>query len=48
MLGYKSIVKLLYNDKKIVAVVDRWSLFRSNLCNKDSKWDLKMVVFRQI
>ncbi len=35
-------VKLLYTDHpcdtKIVAGVDRWSLFRSHLCYKTSKW----------
>ena len=31
-------------DHKIVAVVDRWSLFRSHLCYKNSKWDPKKVV----
>ena len=42
-------VKPVYNDHprdpKIVAVVDRWSLFRAHLCNKISKWDPKKVVF---
>ena len=28
-------------DPKIVAVVDRWSLFRSNSCNMNSKWTPK-------
>ena len=40
--------KLVYNDNpwdpKIVAAVDRWSLFRGQLCFKGVKWDLKMVV----
>jgi len=40
--------KLVYNDHpwdpKIVAVVDRWSLFIGNLCSKSPKWDHKMVV----
>ena len=27
-----------------MAVVDRWSLFGGHLCNKCSKWDLKMMV----
>ncbi len=31
-------------DPKIVAVVDRWSLFRGNLCNESPNWDLKIVV----
>ncbi len=31
-------------DTKIVAVVDRWSLFTGHLCNKIFKWDLKMMV----
>ncbi len=43
---FLSTVKAVYNDhfwdQKIVAVVDRWSLFRGHLCNKSSKWDLKM------
>ncbi len=30
--------------QKIVAVVHSWSLFRGHLCNKSSKWDLKIVV----
>jgi hypothetical protein len=29
---------------KIVAVVDRWLLFRGELCNKISKWNLKLLV----
>ena len=37
----------MYNDHprdpKIVAAVDRWSLFRGHLCYKRSKWDLKTV-----
>ena len=41
-------VKPVYNDHpwdpKIVAVIDRWSLFRGRLCSKSSKWDLQMVV----
>ncbi len=41
-------VKPVYNDHprdpKIVAVVDRWSLFGCHLCNKRSNWDLKIVV----
>jgi len=41
-------VKPVYNDHprdpKIVAVVDRWSLFRGHLCSKSLKWDLKIVV----
>ena len=39
-----STVKPVYNDHhwdpKIVAVVDRWSLFRDHLCNKSSEWGL--------
>ncbi len=31
-------------DTKIVAVVDRWSLFRGHLVIVSSKWDLKSVV----
>ena len=31
-------------DPKIVAFVDRWSLFEGNLCNKSSKCDIEMVV----
>ncbi len=26
-----------------MAVVDRWSLFRGHLCEKNSNWDLKIV-----
>ena len=37
-------VKPVYNDPKIVAVVDRWSLFRGYLCKKNSKWDPKMGI----
>ncbi len=41
-------VKPVYNnhpwDPKIVAVVDRWSLFRGQLCNKSFSRDQKMVV----
>ena len=28
-----------YSSKKIVAVVDRWSLLRDHFCNKNYKWD---------
>ncbi len=39
--------KLVYNDHpwdpKIVAVGDRWSLFRGHSCSKRSIWDLKIV-----
>ncbi len=39
--GGTNTVKLVYNDHrwdpKIVAVIDRWSLFRGHLCNKSSK-----------
>jgi hypothetical protein len=42
--------KPMYNDHprdpKIVAVVEKWSLFRCHLCNKSSKWDHKMAVRR--
>ena len=42
-----STVKPVYNDHpwdpKIVAVVDRWSLFRGPLWYKSSKWDHKIV-----
>ena len=41
-------VKLYNNDHprdlKILAVVDRWSLFKGRLCFKNSKRDLKKVV----
>ncbi len=44
-LSLKTTVKLVYNDhywdSKIVAVVDRWSLFKGNLCNKSSKGETK-------
>ncbi len=40
----------MYNDHpwnpKIVAVVDRRSLFRGRSCNKTPKWDLKMSVVK--
>ena len=40
-------VKPVYNghprDPKIVVVVNKWSLFRSHLCNKKSKLDPAMV-----
>ncbi len=29
---------------RIVAIVDRGSLFRDYLCNNSSKWDIKMVI----
>ncbi len=42
-----NIVKPLYNDNpwdpKIVAKIDRWSLFRGHLRNKSYNCDLKMV-----
>jgi hypothetical protein len=45
---FPNTVKPVYNDHpgdtKIVAVVDRWSLFRGSLYNKTSTWDLKIVV----
>ncbi len=43
-------VKPVHNDHpedpNIVAVVDRWSLFRGlvHICSKNSIWDLKMGV----
>jgi hypothetical protein len=48
LLGPSKItVKFVYEDHpwnpKIVAVVDRWSLFRRNLCYKRLHWDLKIV-----
>ena len=40
----KFTVNPVYNehprDPKIVAVVDRWSLFRGHLCSKNLIWDL--------
>ena len=43
-----STVKPVYNDHpwdpKIVAVVDRWSLFKGRLYSKSPIWDLKMVI----
>jgi hypothetical protein len=49
MLSFlQSTVKPVSNDHpwdpKIVAVVDRWLLFRGHLCDKSLKWDLTMVV----
>jgi hypothetical protein len=45
---FPNTVKTVYNDHpwdpKIVAIVDRWSLFRGSLYNKTSTWDLKIVV----
>ncbi len=45
----KKTVKPVFNDHpcntKKVAVVDRWPLFRGQLCNESFKWDLKMEVF---
>ncbi len=42
-----STVKPVHNDhprdSKIVAVVDRWSLFGGHLCKKRSNWDLKIM-----
>jgi len=48
MLSLKHEVKLEYKDHpwdpKVVAVVDRWSLFRGPLCyKKNSKLDVKIV-----
>jgi len=47
-LVFVSTVKPVYNDHhwdpKIVAVVERWSLFKGHLCSKSLKWDLKIVV----
>ncbi len=44
-------VKPVYNDhpwdQKIVAVVDKWSLFRGYLCNKSSKYGLGIVVVKR-
>ncbi len=44
-------VKPVYNDHprdpKIVAVVDRWSLFGGHLCYKRSNWDLKTVAVEE-
>jgi hypothetical protein len=44
---FRDTVKPLYNDHprdpKIVAVVDRWSLFGGHLFYKRSNWDLKTV-----
>ena len=41
-------VKPLYNDHpwdpRVVAVVDRWSLFRCHLSNRNWKWGHKVVV----
>ena len=31
-----------------LALVEKWSLFGGHLCNKSSKKDLKMVVYRQL
>jgi hypothetical protein len=31
--------------QKIVAEVDKWSLFRDHVSNSTSNWDLKIVVF---
>ncbi len=42
-------VKPVYNghpwDPKIVAVVDRWSLFRGSLYYKNDNWAFLMVAF---
>jgi len=42
-------VKPVYNDHprdpKIVAVVDRWSLFRGHLCQKKLNLDLKIYYY---
>ncbi len=41
-------VKPVFNDhpwdSKIVAIVDRWSLFKGHFKNKYSNWDFKMLV----
>ena len=48
----RNTVKPVYNDHpwdpNIVAVVDRWSLFRGHLFYKKSKWDLKSGRCRQV
>ncbi len=48
MLLCNSTVKPVYNDhpwnKKILAIVDRWSLFRGHFYNKVWNLDFKMVV----
>ena len=45
MNGNVNTVKPVNNDHprdpEIVAVVDRWSVFRGHLCNKNLKWDHK-------
>jgi hypothetical protein len=45
---HQGTVKPVYNDHpwdpEIVAVVDRWSLFRGNLCEKSPIWVLKIEV----
>jgi len=44
----QSTIKPVYNDHhwdpKIVAIVDRWLLFKGNLYSKSPIWDLKIVV----
>ncbi len=46
--GFPYTVKPVYNDhpwdSKIVAVADRWSLFKDHFSNKYSNLDFKMVV----
>ena len=48
LFWFEITVKPVYNDHpwdpKIVAAVDRWSLFRGHLCYKRTNWDLKIVV----
>ena len=49
VVWYRNTLKPVYNDDhpwdpKIVAVVNRLSLFRGHISNKNSKWDPSMVV----
>ncbi len=47
-LFFVNTIKPLYNDHArdpiIVAVVDKWSLFRGHLFNESSNWNYKMMV----
>ncbi len=38
-------LKLVYKDHQIVAIIDKWPLFRGHLYYKRSKWELKVLVY---
>jgi hypothetical protein len=40
----RTVKPVFYDHPKIVAVVDRWSLFIGHICDKSLNWDLKLMV----